>query len=223
MRPSAARPRSRLVYSLRLLAVITLVAFTTEALIMLLLRGVLPRHEVWVEAMLDSALLVAMLLPALYFFMVRPLELQIAARRSTQERLANLLDTAADAVMVLDEDWRISLFNQGAQQLYGYHVQEVLGRPLDMLVPERFREAHRKHLHDFSLSPDTARLIGDPRPVFGRRKDGSEFPAEASLSKLAQNGQLTLTVIVHDITRRKRRCARPTRSWNIGCASGLRS
>ena len=204
MRPSAARLRSRLVYSLRLPALITLVAFTAEALIMLLLRGVLPRHEVWVEAMLDSALLVAMLLPALYFFMVRPLELQIAARRSTEERLANLLDTAADAVLVLDEDWRISLFNQGAQQLYGYHVQEVLGRPLDILVPERFRDAHRKHLHDFSLSPETARLIGDPRPVFGRRKDGSEFPAEASLSKLLQRGRLSFTVIMHDITRRKR-------------------
>jgi PAS domain S-box-containing protein len=203
MRPSAARHRSRLVYSLRLLALITLVAFTAEALIMLMLRSVTPRLEIWVEAVLDSGLLAAMLLPTLYFFMVRPLELQIAIRRSTEERLANLLDTAADAVMVLDKDWRISLFNQGAQQLYGYRTREVLGRPLDALVPERFREAHRQHLHNFNVSPETARLMGDQNPIFGRRKDGSEFPAEASVSKLLQGGRLSFTIIVHDITRRK--------------------
>ncbi len=171
---------------------------------MLLLRGVLPRHEVWVEAMLDSALLVAMLLPALYFFMVRPLELQIAIRRSTQERLANLLDTAADAVIVLDQDFRVSLFNQGAQQLYGYRLPEVLGQPVDLLVPERFRKMHRQQIQNFIGSREVSARLGEQRPVFGRRRDGSEFPAEASLSKLAQNGRLTLTVIVHDITRRKR-------------------
>src|SRR5574341_1253156 len=114
MRPSAARPRSRLVYSLRLLAVITLAAFTAETLIMLILPAVMPHERIWLDALLDSALLVAILLPALYLFMVRPLEQQIAIRHSTQERLANLLDTAADAVIVLDQDFRVSLFNQGA-------------------------------------------------------------------------------------------------------------
>ncbi len=203
MRPSAARLRSRLVYSLRLLALITLVAFTAEALIMLVLRSVMPRPGVWVEAILDSGLLVTMLLPALYFFMVRPLELQIAVRRSTEERLANLLDTAADAVIILDEDFRVSLFNQGAQQLYGYRLPEVLGQPVDLLVPERFREMHRQHVQNFIGSPEVSTRLGEQRPVFGRRKDGSEFPAEASVSKLAQKGRLTLTVIVHDVTRRK--------------------
>ncbi len=198
------RPRPRLASSLRLLVIIIVVAFSTEALIMLALPVVMPYQRIWLDALLDSALLVAMLLPALYFFMVRPLELQMATRRSAEERLANILDTAADAIIIADEDFRISLFNQGAQKLYGYHAQEVAGRPIDILLPERFRERQRQRIHDFSLSPEAALRLGERRPVLGRRKDGSEFPAVVSVSKLIQAGKLTFTVIVHDITKLKR-------------------
>lgn len=198
------RSRPRLASSLRLVVIITLAAFAAETLIMLVLPAVMPHQRIWLDALLDAALLTATLLPALYFFMVRPLELQMIIRRSAEERLANILDTAADAIVIFDKDFRITLFNQGAQQLYGYHAQEAAGQPIDLLLPERFREIQRQRLHDFGLSPEMALRLGEQRPLFGRRKDGSEFPAEASVSKLIQGGKLTFTAIVHDITKRKR-------------------
>ena len=81
---------------------------------------------------------------------------------------------------------------------------EVVGTSLDLLLPQRFASAHREHLKEFAQSPDVARMMGQRREVFGRRKDGSEFPAEASISKLDLGGELVFTVILRDITERKR-------------------
>src|SRR3990172_6606547 len=197
------RSRSSLVSSLRLLVIITLATFTAETLIMLMLRAVMPPLGIWLEALVDSALLVAILLPALYVFMVRPLELQITFRRSTEERLASLFETVMDAIIAVGEDGRIFLFNQGAQKIFGYSAQEVSGRPFAMLMPSRFVEAHRQRLGDFARAPETAWRMDERSEVFGRRKDGSEFPAEASVSKFTLSGHLIFTVILHDITTRK--------------------
>ena len=197
------RSRSSLVSSLRLLVIITLATFTAETLIMLMLRAVMPPLGIWLEALLDATLLVAILLPALYVFMVRPLELQITFRRSTEERLASLFETVMDAIIAVGEDGRIFLFNQGAQKIFGYSAQEVSGRPFALLMPSRFVEAHRQRLGDFARAPATAWRMDERTEVFGRRKDGSEFPAEASVSKVTLSGHLIFTVILHDITTRK--------------------
>lgn len=116
--------------------------------------------------------------------------------------LADALDIVADAVIMLDKDQRILFFNKGAERIFGYPSEEILNQPLDRLLPSRFVTAHHDHIRAFSATPDIAKRMGDPLQVRGRRKDGSEFPVEASVSKLAQDGQTTFTVIVRDVTDR---------------------
>jgi PAS domain S-box-containing protein len=96
------------------------------------------------------------------------------------------------------------LFNQGAEKVFGYAQAEIVGSPLDLLLPQRFEAVHRRHIEEFARSSDVARTMGQRREVSGRRKDGSEFPAEASISKLDLGGELVFTVILRDITERKR-------------------
>ncbi|MCI0528676.1 MAG: MASE1 domain-containing protein, partial [Nitrospira sp.] len=126
------------------------------------------------------------------------------ALRTSERRLAGALDIAEAAVISVDENQRIILFDQTAEKIFGYTAQEVLGQPLDLLLPSRFTEVHRQHIHDFSGDAVAARRMGERREVFGRRNDGTEFPAEAAISKLNQEGKITFTAVLRDITERKR-------------------
>lgn len=127
-----------------------------------------------------------------------------AERLKADARFRNILTMAADAVIAVDEEQRIAVFNQGAARIFGYRPEEVAGRPLDTLLPERFAAAHHRHVQEFAASLDTARRMNEQGEVYGRRKDGSEFPAEASISKLVEDGRVTFTVILRDISERKR-------------------
>jgi formate hydrogenlyase transcriptional activator len=126
------------------------------------------------------------------------------AVRSARARFEGILKIAEDAIISIDSHQRITLFNQGAEKVFGYTASEAIGNPLDLLIPQRFGDVHRKHVDEFALSPDAARPMGQRREVFGRRKDGHEFPAEASISKLDLGGELVFTVILRDVTERKR-------------------
>ncbi|WP_052519469.1 PAS domain-containing sensor histidine kinase [Archangium violaceum] len=124
--------------------------------------------------------------------------------RLSEARFAGIVSTAADAILSIDEAQRITLFNTGAEHIFGYPANEVLGRPLNLLLPERFQAIHRQHIREFAASGQTARHMGERRTIIGRRKNGDEFPAEASISKLRVDGTELLTVIVRDITARQR-------------------
>ena len=126
------------------------------------------------------------------------------AIRAAKARFEGILEIAEDAIISVNSAQRIVLFNQGAEKVFGYDAAEVIGQSLNLLLPQRFAHAHPKHIEDFSKSPDVSRTMGQRREVFGRRKDGSEFPAEASISKLDLGGELFFTVILRDITERKR-------------------
>jgi PAS domain S-box-containing protein len=126
------------------------------------------------------------------------------AFRLSEGRLAGILDIAEDAIIVIDHDRSIVLFNQGAVKLFGYDPLEVLGQSINRLLPERFRVDHSRHIENFALAPEPARPMAQRREVFGLKKDGTEFPAEASISKLAIGDKTTFTVIVRDITDRLR-------------------
>jgi PAS domain S-box-containing protein len=96
------------------------------------------------------------------------------------------------------------LFNDGAEQIFGYSRDEVIGQPLDMLLPDRFANAHSGHIDRFKASTVSARRMGERGEIYGRRKNGQEFPAEASISHLYIADQSTFTVVLRDISERKR-------------------
>jgi PAS domain S-box-containing protein len=122
---------------------------------------------------------------------------------ASEQRFYGILEIADDAVISIDSDGKIIFFNKGAEKTFGYSAAEVMGQPLDLLLPERFRANHGDHIRDFSQAGKSARLMGDRSEVFGRRKDGTEFPAEASISKLQLPEGMIFTAALRDVTQRK--------------------
>jgi PAS domain S-box-containing protein len=120
------------------------------------------------------------------------------------ERLAEILDVAEDGIVTVNARHEIVLFNRGAARIFGYAPEEVIGRPLDLLLPERYRPDHSRQVHEFATGPVSARQMGERRTIFGRRKDGTEFPVEATISRLGAGNDLLLTAIVRDAADRKK-------------------
>lgn len=123
--------------------------------------------------------------------------------QASQAKFAAILEIAADAIITVDADRLILHFNKGAEEIFGYTAAEMLGQPLELLLPERFRAAHPRHVQEFGESAEPARRMGHRREVSGLRKDGREFPAEASISKLdlPDEGRI-YTAVVRDVTER---------------------
>lgn len=116
--------------------------------------------------------------------------------------MAKILDLAEDAIISVDGEQRIVLFNQGAEKMFGYRAVEVDGQLLDVLLPKPLIHAHRGQIHAFAKSPAVARRMSERSRIQGRRKDGTVFPAEASISKIEADGSSIFTAIVRDVTER---------------------
>ncbi|MFB3818107.1 MAG: PAS domain S-box protein [Candidatus Methylomirabilales bacterium] len=141
----------------------------------------------------------------------RDLEHEIAERAMMEESLrlsrahfSSIVQISDDAIVSFDRTQHILLFNRGAERLFGRPESEVLGQPLDLLLPPRFVEAHRRHVEQFIASPEAIRTVAIRQPITGRRADGSEFPAEGNMSKFEVGGRLILTIRLRDITERLR-------------------
>jgi PAS domain S-box-containing protein len=121
-----------------------------------------------------------------------------------QRRLGAIVDSAMDAVITVDEEQKIVLFNRAAEQVFRVRREDMLGTPLDRLLPARFRGAHRAHIDGFGRTGVTSRRMGDITTLWALRPDsGEEFPIEASISQAAEGGRRFYTVILRDITLRK--------------------
>ncbi len=104
----------------------------------------------------------------------------------------------------MNDRHEIVLFNKAAEETFGYAAREILGQPLDLLIPERLAALHREHVRRFAVSPDIARRIEHRGDLVARRKDDSEFPVQIGLSKLQTEEGMIVTAMIVDITERKR-------------------
>jgi len=122
----------------------------------------------------------------------------------TDAILAAIVTISADAIVCVDDSQRIIFFNEGAATVFGYTPSEVMGQPLELLIPERFRASHSHHVESFGRSSVIARRMGERGQISGLRKNGQEFPAEAAISHLGASGGRIFTVVLRDVTERKR-------------------
>ncbi|HEV2195678.1 MAG TPA: PAS domain S-box protein [Candidatus Acidoferrum sp.] len=127
----------------------------------------------------------------------------VTERNRAKQRILTLLDSAPDAMVVVGEDGRVVLVNTQTEKLFGYERTELLGQPVEVLLPERFWAGHRDHRVKYKANPQV-RPMGAGFELFATKKDGSEFPVEISLSPQHTENGVLVSATIRDVTQRKR-------------------
>lgn len=141
------------------------------------------------------------------------LKTEIAERQQAEEIFRKLLAYAPDAMVIVDRQGQILLINEQTERLFGYEREALIGKSLDILLPERFRQAHERHRTNYVADP-RLRSMGQGLELYGLRRDGSEFPVEISLSPLETKEGLWVSSAIRDITEQKR-AAEEIRRFNV--------
>jgi hypothetical protein len=123
--------------------------------------------------------------------------------REGQAQFASVIGSAMDAIITVDENQRVVLFNAAAEKMLKCAAEDAMGQEVVRFIPTRYRETHREHIDRFGSANVTKRAMGALGSVFGVRSDGEEFPIEASISHADVAGRKLYTVILRDITERK--------------------
>jgi PAS domain S-box-containing protein len=129
------------------------------------------------------------------------LRAEIERRNQSERNFRGLIDAAPDAILVIDTDGRVVRMNDEAERMFGYNRDDLLGRDVEIIIPERFRAAHRAKRDTYGQAPTTRTIAGD---LAAKRADGTEFPAEIRVSLLDAQGQRSIVGIVRDVTERHR-------------------
>ena len=124
------------------------------------------------------------------------------AAQNAAARVSGILESAMDAIITIGQDQRVVIYNEAAEKVFQWPRAEVIGQPLDKLIPARLRAGHAAHVARFGQIGVTSRRMGDHTVLTGLRADGTEFPIEASISQLSEDGQRFFTVILRDVTER---------------------
>lgn len=119
------------------------------------------------------------------------------------DTLGGLLEHCFEAVVSVDRDGRIVFFNSAAERLFGYAAEEALGQPLELLIPERHRRHHPDYIEAFHRAPEGSRRMGGTGEIEAARRDGSEFVAEGTISKLGSGEATVFTAILRDVSERR--------------------
>jgi PAS domain S-box-containing protein len=122
----------------------------------------------------------------------------------SQEQLTGIVVSAMDAIIAVDAGQRIVVFNTAAEKMFGCEAAEAVGSPIERFIPQRFRATHREHIHHFGETALATRPVNTPEALWALRANGEEFPFEASVSQLEAGGKKLFTIILRDITERKR-------------------
>lgn len=125
------------------------------------------------------------------------------ALRESQQRLTGIIDSAMDAIIAVDEEQRIVLFNAAAETMFLCPQADALGGSIERFIPARFRAFHAQHIRNFGKTGMTSRAMGELGSLWALRSNGEEFEIEASISQVKAHGHKLFTVIVRDITDRK--------------------
>ena len=134
------------------------------------------------------------------------------AQRSSEGQLRGIVQSAMDAIITVDDAHRIVLFNHAAELAFGYPAATMIGEALDRLIPERYRGVHGEHMRTFGATGMTTRQMGGKLALFGLRANGEEFPIDASISQTATDGRKLYTVILRDVSERKKADAEVARA-----------
>ena len=119
-------------------------------------------------------------------------------------RFRSVVDAAYDAIITIDQEQNITLFNRAAEDLFGYEASEMLGQPLTRLLPEDHRAKHTGYVHQFARSPVRSRQMDERNRIYGRHRDGSLLPVEIAISKINVGGLIEFTAVIRDIADRVR-------------------
>jgi PAS domain S-box-containing protein len=134
---------------------------------------------------------------------------QLAA---SEARMRGILESAMDAIITVDQNQRVVLFNKAAEGMFRTKAQDAIGAPLSTFIPQRFREPHAQHVKRFGDGKAASRRMAEARIVTGVRSDGEEFPIDAAISHLREGERVYYTVILRDVSAREKALAELTQS-----------